>query len=315
MASVSARDLESVPATRKRLIAAAIRLLEDGGPEALQARRLAAEVGASTMAVYTHFGGMRQLVEAVAADGFARFSRLLADVPETADPVADLLRQGVAYRDHAVANPQLYRVMFGVTAPGGHRLAGVDMNELMVSGQFPEGRDAFGLLTRAVERVIAAGDGSGEDPVSAASQIWSAAHGYVLLEIAGYFGPPGRGMTTVFLPLAVKLISGLGHSPEAVWRSARRLTAGLRGADEGADQFAAARGLPVPPVADGFHDHEAAPVFLGRGGPAGTGRIGDRVRDDDQHARLVGQQADADRTVQSGVPCRLHRVGHQFAHD
>jgi AcrR family transcriptional regulator len=223
MASVSARDLESVPATRKRLVAAAIRLLEDGGPEALQARRLAAEIGASTMAVYTHFGGMRQLVEAVAREGFARFGRLLADVPETADPVADLLRQGVAYRDHAVANPQLYRVMFGVTAPGGHRLAGVDMNELTASGEFPEGRDAFGLLTRAVERVIEAGDGSGEDPVSAASQIWSAAHGYVLLEIAGYFGPPGRGMTTVFLPLAVKVISGLGHSQEAVWRSARRV--------------------------------------------------------------------------------------------
>jgi hypothetical protein len=27
----------------------------------------------------------------------------------------------------------------------------------------------------------------------------------------------------VFLPLAVKVISGLGHSQEAVWRSARRV--------------------------------------------------------------------------------------------
>jgi AcrR family transcriptional regulator len=223
MARVSAQDLYEAGEPRERLLLAAIRLLEDGGPEALQARRLATEIGASTMAVYTHFGGMRQLVEAVAREGFARFGRLLADVPETADPVADLLELGVAYRDHAVANPQLYRVMFGVTAPGGHRLVGVDMNELMASGEFPEGREAFGLLVRAVARVIEAGEGSAEDPVRAASQIWSAAHGYVLLEIAGYFGPPGRGVKTVFLPLAVKVISGLGHSQEAVWRSARRV--------------------------------------------------------------------------------------------
>jgi len=222
MARVSAHDH---PAS-DRLVAAAIRLLEDGGPEALQARRLAAEIGASTMAVYTHFGGMRQLVEAVAREGFARFSRLLAAVPETADPVADLLELGVVYCDHAMANPQLYRLMFGVTAPGGHRLPGVDTRELMASGSFPEGRAAFGSLVRAVARVIAAGDGPGEDAVQAASQIWSATHGYVLLEVAGYFGPGGRGRETVLFPLAVKLISGLGHPQESVWRSARRVAAG-----------------------------------------------------------------------------------------
>lgn len=222
MARVSAHDVDTAGEPRERLLLAAIGLLEDDGPEALQARRLAARAGTSTMAVYTHFGGMRQLVEAVAREGFARFARLLAEVPETADPVADLLQLGVAYRDHAVANPQLYRVMFGVSAPGGHRLAGMDMSEFMASGQFPEGRDAFGVLVRAVARVIEAGEGSAEEPVGAASQIWSMAHGYVLLEIAGYFGPPGRGVESVFLPLAVKVISGLGHSPESVWRSARR---------------------------------------------------------------------------------------------
>jgi AcrR family transcriptional regulator len=227
MASMKVEDRDAaVPDIRDRLVEAGLRLLEDGGPEALQARRLAAEIGASTMAVYTHFGGMRQLVEAVAREGFARFSRLLADVPETEDPVADLFELGVAYHDHAVDNPQLYRVMFGVTAPAGHRLVGVDMNELMMSGNFPEGAEAFGTLVRAVERVLAAGDGTtGEDAVGAASQIWSATHGYVLLEIAGYFGPGATGMTTVMLPLSVKLICGLGHSPEAVWRSARAVAA------------------------------------------------------------------------------------------
>ena len=58
-----------------RLIETARRLLEAGGPEAVQARKLAAEIGASTMAVYTHFGGMAELFEALIRDGFMALRR------------------------------------------------------------------------------------------------------------------------------------------------------------------------------------------------------------------------------------------------
>lgn len=225
MASVSTRDLDAVEAPRGRLLEAAIRLLEEGGPEALQARRLAAEIGASTMAVYTHFGGMRQLVAAVAREGYARLGRLLAEVPETADPITDLFEVGHAYREYAMTNPQLFRVMYGLTTPGGHHLTPVDVTELMASGRFPEARDAFGRHVRAVERVIEAGDGTEEGAVQVASQLWSAIHGYVLLEIAGFFGPPERGLESVCLPVNVKIISSLGHPQEAVWRAAREVTA------------------------------------------------------------------------------------------
>jgi AcrR family transcriptional regulator len=224
MARVSTQDADIAAATdspRDRLLAAAVRLLEDSGPDALQARKLAAEIGASTMAVYTHFGGMRQLMGAIAREGFVRLNTRLAQVPETRDPVADLLRLGVAYRDHAIANPQLYRVMFGVVTAGGQRLVTGDMNEMMSSAEASEGRTAFEHLVRGVARVIEAGTGTPEDPIQAASQIWSATHGYVLLEIAGYFGEHGYGQQNVLLPVATKLISSLGHSPQAVQRSAR----------------------------------------------------------------------------------------------
>ena len=220
-----AGDRDAADSPRDRLLAAAIRMLEDGGPEALQARKLAAEIGASTMAVYTHFGGMRQLMAAIAEEGFARLNGRMAQVPETGDPIADLIRLGVAYRDHATANPQLYRVMFGVVTAGGYKLATGDMNELMSSSQDSEGRTAFEYLVRSVARVIEAGSGPGEDAVQAASQVWSATHGYVLLEIAGYFGEEGYGQQNVLLPLATKLITGLGHSPEAVQRSVQQVAA------------------------------------------------------------------------------------------
>jgi hypothetical protein len=86
------------------------------------------------------------------------------------------------------------------------------------------------------------------------------------------------------------------------------------GSDECADQLPAVGGLPVPPVADGLHDHQAPPVLVARACAAGAGRVGNRVGDDDQDARGVGQQAKADRLAHSGFPRRLHRVGDQLAH-
>lgn len=227
MAIVSPRDNpDPAEDPRDRLVAAAISLLEESGPEALQARRVAGEVGASTMAVYTHFGGMRKLVAAVAREGFARFTRVLSAVPETGDPLADLFELALVYREWAVANSQLYRIMHGLNAPGGQLLATLDLEEVLGSQRYPEGREAFNCVRRAVTRALEAGEGTGEDPMQATSQLWTAAHGYVLLEIAGVFGSASGGLQAVYLPLAVKVFSGLGYSPQAVRRSARKVITG-----------------------------------------------------------------------------------------
>lgn len=204
---------------RERLLEAAIRLLADSGPEALQARRLAAEVGMSTMAVYTHFGGMGGLVTEIVREGFIRFGRKMQAIPRGDDPVADLLALGLAYREHALENPQLYRLMFGVTAPGG-RQGGKDPT---VGYDLPEGQAAFAQLVEAVTRVIESGP-SEEEPAAAAAQIWSAIHGYVLLEIAGFFGRDGDGVQRLLLPLGTKLAIGLGVPPEHAARCARLVT-------------------------------------------------------------------------------------------
>jgi AcrR family transcriptional regulator len=45
------------------------------------------------MAVYTHFGGMPKLIEAVMREEFARFAEHTRGVAHTDDPVADLTRR------------------------------------------------------------------------------------------------------------------------------------------------------------------------------------------------------------------------------
>ena len=72
-----------------------MRILERDGLSALSARKLATEAETSTMAVYTHFGGMTGLLDAIAVEAFVRFTQALTEVRETDDPVADFMAMGL----------------------------------------------------------------------------------------------------------------------------------------------------------------------------------------------------------------------------
>src|SRR5687768_10488279 len=101
------------PKVRTSLIDAAARLLAEEGPHALTTRRLATEVGTSTMAVYTYFSGMDELRHAVRVEGFDRLAGYLERVaPDPDDPMVELRQLGAAYITNAFVNPHLYRFMF-----------------------------------------------------------------------------------------------------------------------------------------------------------------------------------------------------------
>ncbi|MEC3979104.1 TetR/AcrR family transcriptional regulator [Amycolatopsis sp. H20-H5] len=205
---------------KAKLVDAAVRLLAEGGPETLQARKLAAEVGASTMAVYTHFGGMGALVDAVAREGFRQLSANLAQVPVTADPIADIFAQALAYRATAVGNPQLFAVTFGQSSPGGKRASLQNLTAEENRSKPHDGLEAFGYLERSSARAIEAGRFHPIEPFTAAAQLWSALHGYVTLETSGHFGDDEQGIVHILMPLGVTLAVGLGDTMDAAQRSA-----------------------------------------------------------------------------------------------
>jgi AcrR family transcriptional regulator len=202
-----------------RLLEAAIGLLQAGGPEAVQARKLAGEVSASTMAVYTHFGGMGGLFEAIMREGFARFAAHVEAVPESDDPMADFFVQGFAYRQWALANPQLYRLMFGMAGAALPPRLAQDITVAGTISPLAEAQAAFGVMTRSLGRIRGAGQIGEADPAVAAGQFLSATHGYVLLEMAGYFEPSGQGLAWVLGPMAISLMVGLGADQPDVERS------------------------------------------------------------------------------------------------
>ncbi|RSM38285.1 TetR family transcriptional regulator [Amycolatopsis balhimycina DSM 5908] len=213
---------------KARLVEAAIRLLDDGGPETLQARKLAAEVGVSTMAVYTHFGGMSGLVDEVARAGFVLLSRWLAEAGETDDPVADIFTMARTYQQAVAERPQLFAVTFGQTTPGGKRATLSDLTTAEGREGAQEGLEAFGHIVRATERAIQAGRFRPADEYQAAAQLWSALHGFVTLEASGHFGPGEQGIDHILVPLGITLAVGLGDTVEQAGRSAEAAKAAWR---------------------------------------------------------------------------------------
>lgn len=201
--------MATVSGVREQLVEGGIRILERDGVSALSARKLAAETGTSTMAVYTHFGGMTDVVEAIASEAFVRFTSALTDIEQTDDPVADFMVMGIRYRQFALANPQRYQLMFGSSVGSLNRYHA----DLTVTGNASVRSDyavSFEALLRAVRRMIASGRIRDDGEAALAGRLWSINHGGVLLEIAGFFGHEDRGMTEVLAPLIVDVLVGMG---------------------------------------------------------------------------------------------------------
>ena len=204
---------------RSRLLDAAIDALERGGPEAVQARALGARIGASAQAVYTLFGGMPGVFDALVIEGLTRLAEHVAAVPETEDPVADHFSKGWAYYDWALGHPQLYRAMFGLTGADLRLRARLEISANGM-GDFPEGRAALQVMVDSMERIVDSGRIHPVDPLLAARQLFSATHGHVLLQIAGAVGNPDESML-VLATLALNLMVGLGDTREAAQNSLR----------------------------------------------------------------------------------------------
>lgn len=223
------------PAVRAALIETAAQILATEGPSRLTLRHLASQVGTSTMAIYTHFGGMEQLRLEVCIEGFRRLAAHLGAVARTDDPVADLILLGAAYTANARENPHLYRAMFldrlpietpvdvGLGPPPERADASGEADDETSDGTASalrvEGRATFEVLVEATIRCVEAGRFTDHaDPRTLAAQFWGATHGLMALEMAGLVDPDQsamlRGAAGRHLAIA------FGDTPEAVDASA-----------------------------------------------------------------------------------------------
>ena len=176
---------------RQALVAAALELLREEGPDALTLRAVARATGVSQAAPYRHFADRRALVAAVAEDGFRRLHaammRAVRDAPRPArgSAAADAakgarttaLRQlAVGYARFAHEHPAEYRIMFGSEA------ARPDADSPLQAAS----RAVFDLLRGGIAELQRAGvirdDQDAEDIAMGA---WAMMHGLVMLSLDG----------------------------------------------------------------------------------------------------------------------------------
>jgi AcrR family transcriptional regulator len=159
---------------RTALLETAARIVTLEGPDALSIRRLAADAGTSTMALYTWFEGKPGLMRALFRECFARFTEKLRSVQITNDPYADLLALGRTYRRYALDNPNFYEIMFGRS----NAFFEPEADDIAAA------LDSFLILVDAVGRVADTSELE-HTPEMAAQLLWATAHGAVSLELVG----------------------------------------------------------------------------------------------------------------------------------
>jgi AcrR family transcriptional regulator len=159
-------------AERHRLIVATARqLAESQGWESVTTRRLAERIEYSQPVLYSHFRGKREIVGAVALEGFDEFLAAIraavAGVPAGRPAVAALAD---AYLEFAECNPALYDAMFLLDT-------GFPFADPATPAPL---REAFDVLVATLEAVA----GEAEPPLLV-EVFWSSLHGLVALTRSG----------------------------------------------------------------------------------------------------------------------------------
>ena len=173
-----------VPKTRDALLAAAVQLLDEGGPEAVTLREVGHRTGVSHNAPYKHFADKEALLTAVAARELdRRSSALSATVAGLRPPGADVQAVMRGYVAWALEFPQRFKLVYGSWSKGSDELAAA-------------AGSARALFTGVVTAAQQAGQLPAGDSERLASLLLALAHGAVDLALAGHLSPTGKGRAT-----------------------------------------------------------------------------------------------------------------------
>jgi AcrR family transcriptional regulator len=191
---------------KERFLDAALRVLVDDGVNGLTVRSVAEAAGASTIAVYTRFGGRSGLLDSLYERTFDLLRESLEALPPpSSDPEGDILAFAMTYRRFALESPARYALMFErpVTEFSPDPSLRVAVLEKI-----------FALLVKRVERTSR----PGADDVRLGYLLWTAMHGLVSNEltqqargpIPGWFLRPTEDANEpVYLEGVSAMIAGL----------------------------------------------------------------------------------------------------------
>ena len=100
---------------REALIAASRELLIEHGPDGFTLADACRRAGVTTAAPYKHFRDKQEILEEIVLRGFAELTAANAKAVAEGGPgtIAGITAMGISYLNFAVAQPAVFRLMFG----------------------------------------------------------------------------------------------------------------------------------------------------------------------------------------------------------
>ena len=160
---------------RNELLDTAEAQLGSDNAEELSLRALARRVGVSQTAPYRHFSDKNELLAALATRGYRKLLTELETAGRRAgaNPVDQLFAFAHTYVSYAVANPDIFKLMFGPA--------------LQPPEAYPDlhqaSRDTYELVCNIMRRGIEQGIFRREDVAYLANSGWSGIHGLATLKV------------------------------------------------------------------------------------------------------------------------------------
>ena len=106
------RPKQRTPELRRHIIETAVDVLSAQGVSAFTTRSVAEAAATSVPALYELFGDKAGLIRELFFEGFRRLRTAYDDLAPSPDPVADLRAAAATFRRFALANPELFAIMF-----------------------------------------------------------------------------------------------------------------------------------------------------------------------------------------------------------
>jgi AcrR family transcriptional regulator len=159
---------------RQALVQAGLKLLSEGGAQALSLRAAAQLAGVSHAAPYRHFRDKDALVSAIAEQGFLLLTEAMrAELARCRhdDAPHRLEALGQGYLGFALAHPAYLRVIFG----------GVIDKTNPPAGLLAAGQQSYDVLRGVVALGLDRGELGGGDADTVALACWSMVHGFSML--------------------------------------------------------------------------------------------------------------------------------------
>ncbi|WP_030230960.1 TetR/AcrR family transcriptional regulator [Streptomyces sp. NRRL S-350] len=163
---------------RARLVAAGVELVATGGVQALGLREIARHAGVSHGAPRRYFPTHRELLGAIAQQGFGRLTDTLAGADALAAATGAEARTRLdalarAYLGFAAANPGMFELMF---------------RHDLLEGSGAELRRTTLPLFLTLAGLVAEVHPQSDDPATATAALWSNLHGLAQLRAWGSLG-------------------------------------------------------------------------------------------------------------------------------